>query len=381
MMKKNLLFLFILILGTALAGCSEGNEAAEKENDHAEAIEVYTTVYPLQYFAEAIGEEYVKVESIYPPGADEHTFEPSQKDMIKMADSDLFIYIGLGLEGFVEKAKNTLKNENVIMLAAGEHIQFDQPHEDEHGEEADGHDHGEDEHSEEEHADEHGADEHARDEHADEHAEDEHAHDEHADAHAEDEHAHDEHADEHAEDEHGHSHGDTDPHVWLDPLYSKQLAEAIKDQLIELVPSQKDRFEQNYQELAKELDELHAAFSQTIKDAKHHEVIVSHSAYGYWEERYGLKQLSISGLSTTNEPSQKELQTLIGHGKEEGLKYVLFEQNFQSRLAETVQKELGAEALYLHNLSVLTAEDIENQDTYFTLMQKNLETLNTALNE
>jgi zinc transport system substrate-binding protein len=369
MMKKNLLLLFILILGTALAGCSEGNQAAEKGNGDAEAIEVYTTVYPLQYFAEAIGEEYVKVESIYPPGADEHTFEPSQKDMIKMADSDLFIYIGLGLEGFVEKAKNTLKNQNVTMLAAGEHIQFDHPQEENES--------GEDDHAHDEHAE----GEHAHDDHADKHTEDDHAHDEHADKHTEDDHAHDEHADEHAEDGHGHNHGDTDPHVWLDPLYAKQLAEAIKNQLIELAPAQEERFEQNFQELADELDGLHAAFSQTINDAKHHEVIVSHSAYGYWEERYGMKQLSISGLSTTNEPSQKEMQTLISHGKEEGLKYVLFEQNFQSRLAETVQKELGAEAMYLHNLSVLTADDIENQETYFTLMQKNLETLNKALNE
>ncbi|KKK36215.1 adhesin [Mesobacillus campisalis] len=356
-MKKKLLILLILVLGTALAGCSEGNEAEENKNKNTnpEMIQVYTTVYPLQYFTEAIGEDYVQVESIYPPGADEHTFEPSQKDMIKMADSDLFIYIGLGLEGFVEKAKNTLKNEQVAMLAAGEHIQFDD--------------------TEEAAGDEHSEDEHAQGE--DEHAEDEHAHGE--DEHAEDEHAHGE--DEPAEDEHGHHHGDTDPHVWLDPLYSKQLAEAIKDQLIEMVPSQRNRFEQNFQELAKQLDELHADFDQTIKNARHHEVIVAHSAYGYWEERYGMKQLSISGLSTTNEPSQKELQTLISHGKEEGLKYVLFEQNFESRLAETVQKELGADALYLHNLSVLTNDDIANEETYFTLMQKNLETLDTALNK
>lgn len=360
-MKKNLLFLMILIVGTVLAGCSEGNETIESEGSDSEVIEIYTTVYPLQYFAQEIGEELVKVKSIYPPGADEHTYEPSQKDMIELADSDLFVYIGLGLEGFVEKAKNTLNNEHVIMLAAGEHIQFDQPHEDGHG-------HEELEHSEEEHGDGHGTDEHADEEHAHEHGTDEHA---------DEEHAHENGSD----DGHGHSHGDIDPHVWLDPLYSKQLAEAIKDQLIEFAPEHTDRFEQNYKELAGELDELHTAFSKTIKDAKHHEVIVAHSAYGYWEDRYGMKQLSISGLSTTNEPSQKKLQNLISHGKDEELKYVLFEQNFQSRLAETVQKELGAEALRLHNLSVLTADDIENNETYFTLMKKNLDTLQTALNE
>ena len=85
-------------------------------------LSVYTTVYPLQYFAERIGGEHVNVKSIYPPGADEHTFDPTQKDMIALADSDLFFYVGLGLEGFVENAEKTLKNEHVKMVATAEAI-------------------------------------------------------------------------------------------------------------------------------------------------------------------------------------------------------------------------------------------------------------------
>ena len=47
------------------------------END--DQISIYTTVYPLQYFTERIGGDAVNVQSIYPPGADEHTFDPTQK--------------------------------------------------------------------------------------------------------------------------------------------------------------------------------------------------------------------------------------------------------------------------------------------------------------
>nr|WP_307479900.1 zinc ABC transporter substrate-binding protein [Cytobacillus purgationiresistens] len=36
-------------------------------------------------------------------------------------------------------------------------------------------------------------------------------------------------------------------------------------------------------------------------------MIVPHAAFGYWEERYGVKQIAISGLSSEEEPSQKEL--------------------------------------------------------------------------
>ncbi|HAQ08285.1 MAG TPA: hypothetical protein DCR24_12455 [Bacillus bacterium] len=93
------------------------------------------------------------------------------------------------------------------------------------------------------------------------------------------------------------------------------------------------------------------------------------------------KQISISGLSTTNDPSQKELQSLISHAKEEKIKYVLNEQNFDSKLAKMVENEIGAKSLTLHNLSVLTDENIKNKDTYFTLMEANIATLEKALNE
>ena len=106
-------------------------------------MSIYTTVYPLQYFTERIGGDHVDVKSIYPAGADEHTFDPTQKDMIALADSDLFFYIGLGLEGFVENAEKTMKNEHVKMIATAEAIpeeMLDEGHSHEHDEDDEEHD-------------------------------------------------------------------------------------------------------------------------------------------------------------------------------------------------------------------------------------------------
>jgi zinc transport system substrate-binding protein len=343
-MKKYAFILSLFMVITAfLSGC--GQEAADqKKNDGL--LQVYTTVYPLQFFAQQIGGEYVNVETIYPPGADEHTFEPSQKDMMALADADLFFYIGLGLEGFVDKANKTLKNEDVKMVPVGESLHLDEAgyENEEHHEEAN----HEDEASTEDHGDEAEEDGHDEEEHADE---DEHAH------------------------------GDFDPHVWLDPIYANELALAIKEQLIEQLPEHKDTFEQNYTKLTAQMKDLDKQFSEVIGSAKRKEILVSHSAFSYWEERYGIQQISISGQSTTNEPSQKELQNLIAHAKDEQIKYVLNEQNFNSKLAKMVQEEIGAKSLTLHNLSVLTDEDIKNNETYFTLMEKNIATLGKALNE
>lgn len=329
MKKTAFIFSIIIMIGTFLSGC--GNESTESNKKDENLLQVYTTVYPLQYFAEQIGGEYVNVKTIYPPGADEHTFEPSQKDMMALADADLFLYVGLGLEGFVDKASKTLENEDVNMVPVGEELYLDEA----------GHDEAA---SEEEH-----------------------------ESHAEEDH------DSHEEDSHGH--GDIDPHVWLDPIYASELALAIKDQLVEQMPAHKDTFEKNYSQLSDNLITLDKQFAEVVSSAKRKEIIVAHSAYSYWEKRYGLDQISISGLSTTNEPSQKELQKLISHAKDEKIRYVLNEQNFESKLAKMVQEEIGAKSLTLHNLSVLTDENIKNKDTYFTLMEDNIATLQKALNE
>lgn len=367
MKKLNILFVGLLIAGLFLSGCSSKEQQAEMEKNEPEKLSIYTTVYPLLYFAEQIGGDLVDAKTIYPPGSDEHTYEPSQKDMIQLANADLFVYVGFGLEGFVEKAKETLEKENVKLLSAGENIEINTDGHETEEEHAAEDDHG----SEEEHAaeDNHSSEE----EHA---AEDDHSsEEEHA---TEDDHSSEE--DHAVEDDHGHEHGDVDPHVWLDPLYSLDMAAVIKDKLIELKPEEKETFEANFTALSKELDELHHEFEETIHDSKRNKIIVSHAAFGYWEQRYGIEQISVAGLSSSDEPSQKELQKVISLAKEESIGYVLFEQNVSSKITEIVQKELGAEALNLHNLSVLTEEDIKNKEDYITLMRRNLETLKTALN-
>ncbi|GHH97380.1 metal ABC transporter substrate-binding protein [Neobacillus kokaensis] len=312
---KKLLFILSVILPLSIILSACANETSPKKQGQ---LQIYTTVYPLQYFTEQIGGKFVNVNTIYPPGSDEHTFEPSQKDMMKLADSDLFFYIGLGLEGFVEKAKETLKNEHVTLVPAAEKLQLPIDH-------------------------------------SSEAVEPDHEHDHHGE--------------------------NINPHVWLDPVYSKEMAGVIRDQLVKKMPEQKDYFNQNYQKLAAKLDELNQQFTETISKAKQKRIIVTHAAFGYWEKRYGIEQISISGLSTTNEPTQKALEKIISLADREGLKYILFEQNVQSKLGKIVQQEIGASALPVHNLAILTEDNIEQKETYFSLMEKNLKTLKKALNE
>ena len=319
MKNRFLTVAFLLSICTlALVGC--GQEESESDSNADGKLTIYTTLYPLEYFAERIGGENVTVESIIPPGSDAHSFEPTTKTMTELAESDLFIYNGAGMEGFADAAKDTLKNEDVMTLEAAEGIHFDETKE-EHEE------HGEDE------------------------------------AHAD------------------HDHGNVNPHIWIDPTLAIQQAENIKTALIEIDPSNKKTFEANFEALEEELLDLDKEFSKMADSAPKKEFLISHDAYSYWESRYGLKQLSVSGLSPSQEPTQKQLEDIIETAKSYKLKYMLFEQNATPKPAKAVQQELGLETLRIHNLSVLTEEDIENNETYFTLMEQNIQTLEKALSE
>src|SRR5699024_4277101 len=109
-------------------------------------------------------------------------------------------------------------------------------------------------------------------------------------------------------------------------------------------------------------------------------ILVSHAAFSYWEERYGVEQISIHGISTENEPSQKELVEIIDMANEKNLDHIIFEQNVSSRIKEVIKEEIRAESLTLHNLAVLTEEDIKEKRDYLSIMRNNLDVLDKAMN-
>ena len=243
--------------------------------------------------------------------------------MIALADSDIFFYIGLGLEGFVENAEKTMKGQHVKMIPVADNIP-----EETLGE---GHDHDHDEEGHESH------------EHDD------------------------------------HGHGEFDPHVWISPILSIELATTIKDSLIEASSDKKDVFEQNFEELKKDLLEIDQKFKDMASHADIKTFFVSHAAFGYIADTYGLEQVAVAGLNSQSEASQKQLASLVEFAKTHDLKYVLFEQNVASKLTDVIRKEIGADSLMLHNLGVLTTEDLENKEDYLTLMEYNIDTLSRAL--
>nr|WP_304216946.1 zinc ABC transporter substrate-binding protein [Fredinandcohnia onubensis] len=352
---KHVIAFFVLLATTLLFGCVSENKTSTSEAKNtptpSDRLKIYTTVFPLQDFTEKIGGEHVEVVSVFPTGADAHTFEPTTKTMVGIAEADALIYVGAGVEGFIDAAIKTLQNEKVQLVKATGDMEL---------------------------ASAQGEHEEHLDEDITKTEQDPHQ----SDSNIKDSHSHDEHegqVDSESGTEDHHHHGDVDPHIWLDPLLAVELAEHILHTLEELKPEAKKDFEKNFDELVKNLHVLDQEFMDVVNESSRKEIVVSHAAYGYWESRYGIKQISVSGLSPTNEPTQKDLTHIINLAKEHNIKFVLFEQNLTSKVSEMVKKEINAEALTLHNLESATEEDIKNSADYFSIMRQNLETLKKAL--
>ena len=174
--------------------------------------------------------------------------------------------------------------------------------------------------------------------------------------------------------------GGLDPHVWLDPLNARVMADNIEKALVEADPANEAIYRANADQLRAELDALHAEFERGLANCTHKEIVTSHAAFGYLARRYGLVEVPIAGLSPEAEPSPARLNEIIRFVREHGVEYVFFETLASPRVAEVIANETGAKTLVLNPIEGLTEEQAAAGEDYFSLMRQNLANLRTGLN-
>jgi zinc transport system substrate-binding protein len=106
-MKKTFL-LVLLLLVPLLSGCVSQKESA------AGQVRVATTIIPLGEFVKAVGGDRVNVTVLVPPGAEPHTFEPTPSQIRYIANADVYVENGAGLESWMS---NILKvNAHMLVV-------------------------------------------------------------------------------------------------------------------------------------------------------------------------------------------------------------------------------------------------------------------------
>ena len=117
-------------------------------------VQVVTTTNFVADWARAVGGDRAEVFGLLPPGSDPHTFLPGARDVARVADADLVLTIGLGLEAvwLEDLIHNASADESrIVALGDGvEPIEFAMAdmHDDQEDEADDQHGEGDDDHGE-----------------------------------------------------------------------------------------------------------------------------------------------------------------------------------------------------------------------------------------
>jgi len=167
-----------------------------------------------------------------------------------------------------------------------------------------------------------------------------------------------------------------DPHIWLDPVHFREVADAVSAKLQRIDPAHAADYQVNQAALDGQLKTLDAGYRTGLARCARKDVVTGHAAFGYLAERYGLVQVPLAGLSPDDEPSAAHLAKIQHLIKTEGVTTVFFETLASPKTARTLAADTGTKAAVLDPVEGVT--DPSAQD-YLSVMRENLAALRVAL--
>ncbi|AQT72413.1 metal ABC transporter substrate-binding protein [Streptomyces sp. fd1-xmd] len=314
---------------TALTACSGAGAADSKDGK----LGVTASFYPLQFVAEQIGKEHVKVDGLTKPGVEPHDLEITPQQTARLGEADVVLYLK-NLQPAVDKAVAQSGVKNIVDAATLTELEAHAA-EPAHGEEGHAHQEG--------------------DEHSDKHSE------------------------KPAGGHEGHDEGasGTDPHVWLDPVKYAEIAKGVGAALEKADPGHAADYKKNTDELVGKLGALDTEFKDGLKNTASRTFITTHSAFGYLAERYGLDQEGIAGVDPESEPSPARMKELQAVAKKDNVTTVFFETLASDKTAKTLATDTGLKTDVLDPIEGIT--DKSQGADYFEVMRSNLKNLQKAL--
>jgi len=87
-------------------------------DNNGERVQLVTTLYPLEFFANYIGGDLVEVNNLVAPGVEAHDFEPSPYHMRLMRSADMILFNGAGFEPWMERALDGLNDDPRVVVEA-----------------------------------------------------------------------------------------------------------------------------------------------------------------------------------------------------------------------------------------------------------------------
>ena len=175
--------------------------------------------------------------------------------------------------------------------------------------------------------------------------------------------------------------GKQEPHGWVSPKKAIVQVQRITEALCEADAKHTDIYKDNSRAYIAKLEQLDKRLAAVSKAAPKKVFVTAHAAFGHLAEDYGLRQLSVAGISAEAEPTPGDLQRLITTVKREKVRYVFFETLTDPKIAKLVAQETGAQTAVLDPLEGLDEEGRKQGLDYLKIMEQNIANLQRALNE
>ena len=320
-MKKILCVILAAIMSISmLAGCSNNKNMA---NTADEKLNIVVTIFPEYDWVKNIVGDKANITLLMDNGADLHNYQPSASDIVKIKNSDLFVYVGGESDEWVED----LEDDNINMISLLE-IVGDNAKEEELVKGMQGED--EEETSE--------------------------------------------------EDEEG---PEYDEHVWLSLNNAQVIVKKLDEEIEKLDAENKEFYELNTKLYIDKIKELNSKYNKLANEKTVDTVIFGDRfPFRYLTDDLGLNYYAaFIGCSAETEASFETISFLTDKVKELNCDYIFTIENSDNKIANSIisASNTSAEIVTLNSMQNITRKDIEDGVDYLSIMEDNYKVLVNVL--
>jgi zinc transport system substrate-binding protein len=150
--------------------------------------------------------------------------------------------------------------------------------------------------------------------------------------------------------------GPNDPHVWLSPPLLKIMSANIAAALCRADPAHEHTYQDNLKPLAEDLDALDRRIAGSLAPYRGQTFYVFHPAFGYFADRYGMKQESVEVEGKP--PTPRQVFRLVQKARDEHVQIIFVQPQFNRQIAASIAEAIGGKVMTMDDM----AADIEDNN-------------------
>lgn len=170
--------------------------------------------------------------------------------------------------------------------------------------------------------------------------------------------------------------GKIDPHQWLSLKEAINQCNNIKVALSEVDPNNKNYYEENYEKVKKDFEELYNEYLPKFQSLEHKNFVTSHEAFGYLCRDFGLKQQALNDLFGEGELTAKKIEDLVKYCDDNNVNTIFSEEEDSQKEAQTLANEINGAVKPLYTLET----KVEGK-SYLEVMKINLEEIYESMSK